>query len=147
MSRPKPPERATFSRFVTITTRWMDNDAYGHLNNVVYYSLFDTAVNQLLIENGLLDIDSSASIGVVVETQCQYFSSITFPDRVQVGVRVATMGRSSIRYELGIFRNEENIATAAGYFVHVYVDRESRKPVEIPPALREFWNKGNKGNE
>ena len=138
MSRLEPPERNVFSRFVTITTRWMDNDAYRHLNNVVYYSLFDTAVNQLLIDNGLLDIDTSPSIGLVVETQCQYFSSIAFPDVVHVGVRVTKIGRSSVRYELGIFRNEENIAAAVGHFVHVYVDRENQRPVEISPDLREF---------
>ena len=138
MSRLQPPERNVFSRFVTITTRWMDNDAYRHLNNVVYYSLFDTAVNQLLIDNGLLDIDTSPSIGLVVETQCQYFSSVAFPDVVHVGVRVTKIGRSSVRYELGIFRNEENIAAAVGHFVHVYVDRENQRPVEISPALRKF---------
>ncbi len=139
MSRPKPLHRNVFPRFVSITTRWMDNDAYRHLNNVVYYSLFDTAVNQLLIDNGLLDIDVSPSIGLVVETGCQYFSSIAFPDRVHVGVRVTTIGRSSVRYELGIFRNEETTAAATGHFVHVYVDRENRKPVEISSDLREFF--------
>lgn len=138
MSRPQPPERSAFPRFVTITTRWMDNDAYGHLNNVVYYSLFDTAINQLLIENDLLDIDISPSIGLVVDTQCQYFASITFPDRVHVGVRVSKIGQSSVRYELGIFCNDDNIAAAAGHFIHVYVDRESRRPVDTTPALREF---------
>lgn len=138
MSRPEPPERNVFLRFVTITTRWMDNDAYQHLNNVVYYSLFDTAVNQLLIEKGLLDIDASPAIGLVVETGCQYFSSIAFPDRVNVGVRVTKIGRSSVRYELGIFRNEESVAAATGHFVHVYVDRDNRRPVEISPDLRVF---------
>jgi acyl-CoA thioester hydrolase len=137
MNRLEPPGRSEFCRFVSITTRWMDNDAYRHLNNVVYYSLFDTAVNQLLIEHGLLDIDASPAIGLVVETQCQYFSSIAFPDRVQVGIRVTEIGRSSVCYALGIFRNEEKAAAAAGRFVHVYVSRESRKPTEISAGLRE----------
>lgn len=114
----------------------MDNDAYGHVNNVVYYSFFDTAVNRWLIERGLLDIAGSEAIGLVVETQCRYRSPITFPDRVTAGVRVVHLGRSSVRYELALFRNDDDTAAALGHFVHVYVDRTSRTSVPIPDAVR-----------
>ena len=114
----------------------MDNDAYGHVNNVVYYSFFDTAVNRWLIERGLLDIAGSEAIGLVVETQCRYLSPITFPDRVTAGVRVVHLGRSSVRYELALFRNDDETAAALGHFVHVYVDRASRTSVPIPDAVR-----------
>jgi acyl-CoA thioester hydrolase len=114
----------------------MDNDAYGHVNNVVYYSFFDTAVNRWLIERGLLDIAGSEAIGLVVETQCRYLSPITFPDRVTAGVRVVHLGRSSVRYELALFRNDDDTAAALGHFVHVYVDRASRTSVPIPDAVR-----------
>jgi acyl-CoA thioester hydrolase len=114
----------------------MDNDAYGHVNNVVYYSFFDTAVNRWLIERGLLDIAGSDAIGLVVETQCRYLSPITFPDRVTAGVRVVHLGRSSVRYELALFRNDDDTAAAVGHFVHVYVDRTSRTSVPIPDGVR-----------
>lgn len=137
MSEKKPAEtRAAFAHFHQITTRWMDNDAYGHVNNVVYYSYFDTAVNEYLIGQGALDIGKSEVIGLVVETQCRYFSSVAFPDTVHVGVRVAHIGNSSVRYELGIFRNDDDVAAAQGHFVHVYVDRASNRPTALPPALR-----------
>jgi acyl-CoA thioester hydrolase len=128
--------RAHYAHCTTIDTRWMDNDAYGHVNNVVYYSFFDTAVNRWLIERGLLDIAGSAAIGLVVETQCRYASPITFPDRVTAGVRVAHLGRSSVRYELALFRNDDEAPAATGHFVHVYVDRTSRTSVPIPDAVR-----------
>ncbi len=114
----------------------MDNDAYGHVNNVVYYSYFDTAVNRWLIERGLLDVAGSPIIGLVVETGCRFLRSLTFPDRVTAGIRVAHIGRSSVRYEIGLFRNEESEAVAVGHFVHVYVDREKRRAVEIPEETR-----------
>ena len=114
----------------------MDNDAYGHLNNVVYYSFFDTAVNRWLIEQGVLDIATSPTIGLVVETQCRYLAPITFPDRVTVGLRVAHLGTTSVRYEIGLFRNDDEVAAAHGHFVHVYVDRVSRKKTEIPADVR-----------
>ena len=117
-------------------TRWMDNDAYGHLNNVVYYSFFDTAVNRWLIEQGVLDIATSATIGLVVETQCRFLAPITFPDRVTVGLRVAHLGTTSVRYEIGLFRNDDDVAAAHGHFVHVYVDRVSRKKSAIPTDVR-----------
>ena len=114
----------------------MDNDPYAHVNNVVYYSWFDTAVNGYLIDHGVLDIHSGEVIGLVVETGCQYFSPIAFPDSVSAGVSVSNLGRSSVRYEVGIFRGNEGETSAQGYFVHVYVDRISQKPVVIPDDVR-----------
>jgi acyl-CoA thioester hydrolase len=134
-SRPRPDTRDAYPRFVPLTTRWMDNDVYGHLNNVVYYSLFDTAVNSLLIEAGALDIHGGAVIGLVVETHCNFFESLAFPQRIEAGVRVAQQGRSSVRYEIGLFAEGAATCAARGHFVHVYVDRDSRRPVaELPPA-------------
>jgi acyl-CoA thioester hydrolase len=127
---------ADFPHRTALDTRWMDNDAYGHVNNVVYYSFFDTVVNRWLIEQGVLAVSSSAAIGLVVETKCEYFAPLTFPDRVTAGLRVAHIGTSSVRYELALFRNEERTAAAAGHFVHVYVDRETRRPVPIPDDVR-----------
>lgn len=114
----------------------MDNDAYGHVNNVVYYSFFDTAVNRWLIDQGLLAIAESDVIALVVETGCRYHAPIAFPDRVTVGLRVAHRGTSSVRYELGVFRNDDEAASATGHFVHVYVDRITRRPTPIPDATR-----------
>jgi len=135
-ARPSPQPRDAYRHFCPITTRWMDNDAYRHVNNVVYYSFFDTAVNRYLIEAGALDIERSRVVGLVVETNCHYFRPIAFPDRVQAGLRVAHLGNSSVRYELGIFREDEPLA-ARGHFVHVYVDRATRRPVALPQRLRE----------
>jgi len=133
--RPQPDGRAAYPRFVPLATRWMDNDLYGHLNNVVYYSLFDTAVNSLLIEAGALDPHAGEVIGLVVETQCNFFASLAFPQRIEAGVRVAQQGRSSVRYEIGLFAEGEALCAARGHFVHVYVGRHSRRPVaELPPA-------------
>jgi acyl-CoA thioester hydrolase len=136
--RPEAKKRSDFKHFHDITTRWMDNDAYGHVNNVVYYSWFDTVVNQFLIANGVLDIECSKVIGLVIETQCNYFASVAFPDRVTAGVRVTKLGNSSVRYEVGIFREDEESAAAQGHFVHVYVDRESRRPASIPDDMRKL---------
>jgi acyl-CoA thioester hydrolase len=121
---------------MTLTTRWMDNDAYGHLNNVVYYSLFDTVVNRALIEAGALDIEHGAVIGLVVETHCNYFASITFPQSVDAGLRVTRVGSSSVRYEIGLFAAGAPETAAHGHFIHVYVDRATRRPVPLPPALQ-----------
>lgn len=132
--RPQPDSRTDYPRFVPLTTRWMDNDAYGHLNNVVYYSLFDTAVNSLLIEAGALDIHAGEVIGLVVETHCNFFASLAFPQRIDAGVRVAQQGRSSVRYEIGLFAEGADTCAARGHFVHVYVDREHRRPVAALPA-------------
>lgn len=128
--------RGDFVEFQTITTRWMDNDVYGHVNNVNYYSYFDTAVNRYLIEAGALDIHAGAVVGLVVETSCSYFSPLAFPDRVTAGIRVARIGRSSVRYEVGLFRNDDDAVSAAGHFIHVYVERVSNTPTELPAALR-----------
>ena len=137
MSRRPPPTRAEFAHFLALPTRWMDNDAYGHVNNVVYYSFFDTAVNRFLIDRGVLRIDASPVIGLVVETGCRYHRPLAFPDAVEVGIRVAHLGTSSVRYELGVFRQGDDTASADGHFVHVYVDRAARTPTALPAALRE----------
>jgi acyl-CoA thioester hydrolase len=139
MSERAPADRrAAYPYFARITTRWLDNDAYAHVNNVVYYAFFDTAVNELLIRSGVLDIRRSPIIGFVVETRCQFFTPLAFPDRIDAGVRVARIGTSSVRYEIGIFRNDDETPAAQGYFVHVYVDRVSKRPVAaLPEALRE----------
>ena len=129
--------RPAFPRHVGLGTRWGDNDVYGHVNNVVYYAFFDTAVNGCLIAAGVLDIAASPVIGLVVETGCRYFAPIAFPDRVTAGVRVAHLGRSSVRYEIGLFRADDDAAAAQGHFVHVYVDRQSRRPVALPEPLRQ----------
>ncbi|TWG80409.1 acyl-CoA thioester hydrolase [Cupriavidus gilardii J11] len=133
----EPDTRDTYRHLLPITTRWMDNDAYGHVNNVVYYSYFDTVVNRYLIERGVLDPQAGDTIGLVIETQCNYFASLSFPDTVVAGLRVARLGNTSVRYEIGLFRNDDDRAAAQGHFVHVYVDRESRRPVPLPPALRD----------
>lgn len=130
--------RDEFAHFLEMGTRWSDNDAYGHVNNVVYYSFFDTAVNRHMIDAGALDAATSPVVGLVVETQCQYLSSISYPDRVTVGLRVARIGHSSVRYELGVFRNDDVTASAQGHYVHVYVDRASQTPVAIPDHVRQL---------
>jgi acyl-CoA thioester hydrolase len=135
-----PDTRADYAHFLTITTRWMDNDPYGHVNNVVYYSWFDTVVNQFLIAGGALDVEHGTVIGLVVETHCNYFAPIAFPQRVSAGLRVAHLGRSSVRYEIGLFADEQQSAAAQGHFVHVYVDRAQRRPTEVPGELRRLLN-------
>lgn len=119
-----------------IATRWKDNDVYGHVNNVIYYSYFDTVVNGYLIDQGVLDIEESSIIGLVVETQCRFFKPITFPDTVHAGLRVARLGDRSVRYEIGLYRNEEDSPAAQGHFVHVYVERTTRRATALPPELR-----------
>ena len=134
--RPSSPTRDGYPHFETISTRWMDNDVYGHVNNVVYYSFFDTAVNRYLIEQGALEPAAGEVIGLVVETQCNYFSPLSFPQPVQAGLRVAHAGRSSVRYEIALFAHGQERAAAAGHFVHVYVDRFNRRPIDrFPEAL------------
>ena len=136
MNRPAPSVRADYGAFRTITTRWMDNDIYGHMNNVVHYSLFDSAVNGWLIERGVLDLQDGDQIGLVVETGCRYFAEMAFPDVVTAGLRVSRLGTSSVRYEVGLFRNDEDKAAAEGFFVHVYVDKASRRPKPLGDRLR-----------
>jgi acyl-CoA thioester hydrolase len=132
-SRPQPESRSAFKVFRRIDTRWMDNDVYGHVNNVVYYSWFDTAVNAHLIEQGALDIHHGETIGLVIETQCNYFAPLAFPQTIEAGIRVAQLGRSSVRYEIGLFAQGEDLCAARGHFVHVYVDKENRRPVKALP--------------
>ncbi|MGQ7819235.1 acyl-CoA thioesterase [Metapseudomonas furukawaii] len=136
MSKPVAETRDGYRYFRDITTRWMDNDVYAHVNNVVYYSWFDTLVNAWLLEQKLLDFTQSATLGLVVETGCSYFSSIAFPDIVRAGLRVSRLGTSSVRYEVGLFANDNDIASAQGHLVHVYVDRLTRRPVPLPDELR-----------
>jgi acyl-CoA thioester hydrolase len=128
--------RSSFAHVLAIPTRWMDNDVYGHVNNVVYYSYFDTAVNQFLIERGVLDIHKGEVVGFVVDSGCAYFSSISFPDTVHAGIRVAKLGNSSVRYEIALYRNDDLLPCAAGHFVHVYVERSSNQAVPIPADVR-----------
>lgn len=128
--------RQGYRHFVSIPTRWMDNDTYGHVNNVVYYSYFDTAVNAHLITAGGLDIRESAEVGLVVETMCKFHKSLTFPDVVDAGLRVAHLGNSSVRYEIGLFRQGDDEPAATGYFVHVWVNRMSQRPTAVPPQIR-----------
>src|ERR1700761_5573736 len=129
LEKPTALKRQAFRHFLPITTRWMDNDVYGHVNNVVYYSYFDTVVNEYLIRARVLDFEHGATIGLVVETQCNYFAPLVFPDRVDAGLRVARLGVSSVRYEVGLFRDGDDVPAAQGHFVHVYVDRVTRRPV------------------
>lgn len=136
MARPEPETRDTYGYFLDLQSRWMDNDLYGHVNNVTYYSYFDTVVNYFLIHEGGLDIHAAPIIGVVVESHCNYTSSVAYPDVIACGLRVGKLGSSSVRYEVGIFRNDEDQASAAGYFVHVFVDRATNKPVPIPADIR-----------
>lgn len=135
-AKPQPEARSHYKAFREIGTRWMDNDAYGHVNNVVYYSWFDTVVNAHLIEQGALDIHTSPVIGLVIETQCNYFASLAFPQTVEAGLRVAHMGKSSVRYEVGLFAQGATETAAKGHFIHVYVDRETRRPAPLPDKLR-----------
>jgi len=135
-ARSLPQGRDTYKAFKTITTRWSDNDVYGHVNNVVYYSWFDTAVNGHLIEQGALDIEQGEVIGLVIETQCNYFAPLAFPQTVEAGIRVARIGSSSVRYEVGLFAQGEATTAAAGHFIHVYVDRATRRPTALPARLR-----------
>jgi acyl-CoA thioester hydrolase len=137
MNRPVTVARSGYRHFLPIGTRWMDNDVYGHVNNVVYYSYFDTVVNEYLIRAGALDIEHGTTIGLVIETQCNYFAPLAFPERVEAGLRVTRLGSSSVRYEVGLFREGEDAPAAQGHFVHVYVDRATRRPVKaLPDALR-----------
>ena len=136
MTRSQAEPRSAYKAFRQISTRWMDNDAYGHVNNVIYYSWFDTAVNAHLIEQGVLDIHNGKTIGLVIETQCNYFEPLAFPQMVEAGIRVARLGSSSVRYEVGLFPHGGDMTAAKGHFVHVYVDRETRRPVTIPSNLK-----------
>lgn len=141
MNRPEPRDRGDYRWWHRVTFRWGDNDAYGHINNAIHYQWFDSAVNQWLIEQRLLDIERGDPIGLVVETGCRYFSALTYPGEAEVGVRVDRIGSSSVTYHLGIFGAGEQSAAAEGHFTHVYVDRGTRRPVAIPGSWREALGK------
>lgn len=136
MNKPLVRTRDAYPHLLPIQTRWMDNDVYGHVNNVVYYSYFDTVVNEYLLRERVLDVERGESIGLVVQTQCDYFASVAFPDRLMAGLRVARLGTSSVRYEIGLFAEREDMPAAQGHFVHVYVDRVTRKPRPLNEVLR-----------
>ncbi|WP_395663015.1 acyl-CoA thioesterase [Aestuariivirga sp.] len=134
--KPRPQHRSEWRHFLEIQTRWEDNDVYGHVNNAVYYSWFDTAVNNWLIHKGLLDLERSPVVSLVAETGCSYFESVTYPEPIDIGLRADRIGTSSVTYGLGVFRKGSDLAAAVGRFVHVSVDRETRRPVPLPEALR-----------
>jgi acyl-CoA thioester hydrolase len=139
MNKATPPARQAFTTFITLPTRWADNDVYGHINNVTYYSYFDTAVNQWLIAQGLLDLHSgneALPLGLVVANGCQFFAPLSFPQILDVGIRVDHIGTSSVRYVLGVFAANDSHAAAVGEFTHVYVNRASRKPMPLPKHWR-----------
>ena len=136
MSRPAQLGREAYRHFVTITTRWADNDAYGHVNNTVYYEWFDTAVNRWLVEAGLLDIENGDPIGLVVQTGCSYFAPLAFPGDVEAGIAVERLGSSSVTYRIGVFAPGASLPSAQGHFTHVYVGREGRLPAPLPVGWR-----------
>ena len=136
MRRPAPCSRDDYRHFARIAIRWADNDAYGHVNNTVYYEWFDTAVNQWLVSQGLLDIVRSDPIGLVAETSCAYFVPLAFPGDIEVGIAVERLGTSSVTYRIGVFGDGASKPAAQGYFTHVYVWRDSRRPVALPEAWR-----------
>ncbi len=136
MSEERIETRARYPHFLTIPTRWMDNDIYGHVNNVVYYAYFDTVINAYLIDPGGLDIHGGTVVGVCAESACRYRAAFAFPEPVEAGLRVGRLGRSSVRYEIGLFKAGEDEAAAEGHFVHVFVGRESMSPVPIPAGIR-----------
>ncbi|AET89668.1 MULTISPECIES: acyl-CoA thioesterase [Caballeronia] len=135
MTKPTPTTRADYAHFLSISTRWSDNDVYGHINNVVYYSYFDTVVNEYLLRAGVLDFSEGETIGLVVETRCNFFAPVVFPEPIEAGLRVEKLGNTSVRYEVGIFTQGSDEAAAQGHFVHVYVDRVTRRPVPLPAPL------------
>ena len=126
-----PTNRSDYNYFSKMNTRWNDNDIYGHLNNVIYYELFDTAVNKWLIKNNLIDIKSGNNIGLIVQSGCNYFSSFRYPEDIEAGIRITKIGNSSVRYEVGLFKQNDDFASADGFFIHVFVDRDSNKPIKL----------------
>ena len=140
MPRASAPNRKNFKHFETLQTRWNDNDPYGHVNNAVYYFLFDTVVNNYLIKQKLLEIGKSEIIGLVVETQCQYFAPLKYPNNIDVGLAIGKIGTSSVNYSLGLFAPHTDIAAAAGHFTHVYVNEKTRKPIALPDHFRKALN-------
>lgn len=134
--RPKPGLRGQYALFTPVHTRWMDNDVYGHVNNVVYYSYFDTVVNRYLIDEGGLDFRNGSVVGIMAETMCRFYRSFAYPDAIDAGLRVGRLGSSSVRYELGLFAPGEDMARVEGHLVHVFVDKASNKSVAIPVIMR-----------
>lgn len=145
---PQQPQiaRAEYPHFLAVPTRWTDNDVYGHVNNALYYAFFDTAINQYLVAEGGLDIAAGRAIGLAVETHCRFMEPLAYPEVVDVGLRVGTLGNSSVRYELAVFKQSETFAAAAGYFVHVFVDRETRRAVPIPATIRAALERLRRGH-
>lgn len=135
MTKPVRTTRADYAHFLSISTRWSDNDVYGHINNVVYYSYFDTVVNEYLLRHGVLDYSEGETIGLVVETRCNFFAPVEFPEPIEAGLRVEKLGTTSVRYEVAVFAQGADEAAAQGHFVHVYVDRVTRRPVALPAPL------------
>jgi acyl-CoA thioester hydrolase len=136
MSQKPQINRSEYPHFLSLPTRWMDNDVYGHVNNALYYAFFDTAINEYLIAAGGLDITAGGVVAFAVESQCQYLRPLAFPGTIDIGLRVGKLGNSSVRYELAVFGQEEALAAAVGYFVHVFVDRETQRPVTMPTPIR-----------
>ena len=136
MEAKTPQTRADYGHFLVIPTRWMDNDNYGHVNNVIYYSYFDTVIGAYLIEAGGLDIHEGPVIGVCAESRCHYHASFSFPEMVEAGLRVGHLGRRSVRYEIGLFKEGRDEAAATGHFVHVFVERATMRPAEMPESIR-----------
>lgn len=136
MGLPAENTRAGYRHFLAIPTRWMDNDTYGHVNNVVYYAYFDTVINEYLVRRGGLDIHDGAVIGLAIETFCQFHAPLSFPEVIDAGLRVSKLGRSSVRYEIGLFRQGHDAPAATGHFVHVFVERATQRPTAIPDSIR-----------
>jgi len=134
--RPRIGQRADYRHFMQIPTRWMDNDVYGHVNNMNYYSYFDTLINRYLIDEGRLDFHNGTIIGLAVESLCRYHKSFSYPDVIDAGLRIGRLGTSSVRYEIGLFAENEDTARAEGHFVHVFVERKSQRPTPIPEPMR-----------
>ncbi len=126
-----PSHISEYNYFCQLSTRWNDNDIYGHMNNIIYYALFDTAVNKWLIKNKLIDIKNGQNIGLIVQSGCNYFSSFEYPENINAGIRVTKIGKSSVRYEVGLFKEKEELSSADGFFIHVYVDRKTNKPITL----------------
>ena len=126
-----PSHISEYNYFCQLSTRWNDNDIYGHMNNIIYYALFDTAVNKWLIKNKLIDIKNGQNIGLIVQSGCNYFSSFEYPENINAGIRITKIGKSSVRYEVGLFKEKEELSSADGFFIHVYVDRKTNKPIAL----------------
>ena len=137
--RPHPKSRVAFHHFTSCDTRWRDNDRYGHLNNAIYYELFDSAINQLLIDHSLLDFEAGDHVFLVAASGCNYFSEVAYPDKLEIGLAISRLGNSAVTYDLGLFKKGADYAAATGFFVHVHVTRESYRPVPIPPQYRNVF--------